>query len=584
VATRVPAPRLARTRQEGPFLGSKGLKASAFARLYRGETNFDFINRWKYWFALSGTVIAIGLVALGVRGLNFSIDFKGGTEWQVPTTASVATVKSKLASVNSVLNKATVIQLTSRTTGKQNIQVELPSSVTSNTHLENQVTTALAKIAGVPVDQVTFNAVGPSWGSTITNKAVEAVVVFVVLIFLAIAFYFETKMAIGAIVALLHDMAVTVGIYALSGFQVSPDTVIAFLTVLGYSLYDTIVVFDKVKENTKGLASTNRVTYTDVVNLSMNQVLARSINTSFVAIMPVFCILVIGSWILGASALNDFGLALFIGLLSGAYSSIFIASPVLALLKEREPRYVEIRRRLAAYPQARQILTAANVSGGALIGTGASAGAGARAGAKGLALGTGAQASRTSGRNGPGLAPDEDLAGERGPGSKSRAGAGAPGAGGGYRGAGLASAAGISGHAEVNGVVGGSGRAEVNGAAGGANGRAAGNGGSGASGPVAAAGLAGEMRLEQGELPASADLSRGRAGGTGAGAVEGDDAGTGPAQTGDASGVPSAGARPAGPGAQDAASPSGSPVRGQGQARRPAPPRPRPKKKSPRRR
>ena len=184
-------------------------------------------------------------------------------------------------------------------------------------------------------------------------------------------------MAIAALVALLHDMLVTVGIYALSGFQVSPDTVIAFLTVLGYSLYDTIVVFDKVKENTRGLASTNRVTYTDVVNLSMNQVLARSINTSFVAIMPVFCILVIGSWILGASALNDFGLALFIGLMSGAYSSIFIASPILALLKEREPRYTEIRKRLAAYPQSRQVLTPASVAAGGFLVNASAGGAGA---------------------------------------------------------------------------------------------------------------------------------------------------------------------------------------------------------------
>jgi hypothetical protein len=191
-----------------------------------------------------------------------------------------------------------------------------------------------------------------------------------------------------------------VGIYALSGFQVSPDTVIAFLTVLGYSLYDTIVVFDKVKENTKGLASTNKVTYTDVVNLSMNQVLARSVNTSFVAIMPVFCILVIGSWILGASALNDFGLALFIGLMSGAYSSIFIASPLLALLKEREPRYIEIRRRLAMYPQSRQLITAATVSHGELFSPRAS---GARASSTQLYAPTGADASTTgqpSGRRG----------------------------------------------------------------------------------------------------------------------------------------------------------------------------------------
>jgi preprotein translocase subunit SecF len=343
-------------------------EGSAFARLYRGETTFDFINRWRYWFALSGAVIAIGLVALGVRGLNFSIDFRGGIQWQVPTTASVATVKTDLNAISPVLNKSTITRLTNRASGKTEISVEAPSSLTSNKGLVDKVTRELASIAHVTVDKVNLTAVGPSWGGVITKKAVEAVVVFLVLITLAISVYFEAKMAIGALVALLHDMLVTVGIYALSGFQVSPDTVIAFLTVLGYSIYDTIVVFDKIKENTRGLASTNRVTYTDVVNLSMNQVLARSINTSFVAVMPVFCILVIGSWVLGASALNAFGLALFIGLVSGAYSSIFIASPVLALLKEREPRYVEIRRRLAAYPQARQVLTPATVAGGSLVG------------------------------------------------------------------------------------------------------------------------------------------------------------------------------------------------------------------------
>jgi preprotein translocase subunit SecF len=363
----------------------RDIGANAWARLYRGQTHYDFINRWRYWFALSGTIIAVGLVALGVRGLNFSIDFKGGTVWEVPTTASVKTVTADLGQISSTLSQSTVTQLTNRQTGKTNIEVQAPATLTSNSALVQRVTKELAAIGHVPQDQVTLNAIGPSWGSDITSKAVEAVIVFLVLISACIAVYFESKMAVAALVALLHDMLVTVGIYALSGFQVSPDTVIAFLTVLGYSLYDTIVVFDKVKENTRGLASTNRVTYTDVVNLSMNQVLARSINTSFVAIMPVFCILVIGSWILGATALNDFGLALFIGLMSGAYSSIFIASPILAILKEREPRYVEIRRRLAAYPQSRQVLTPATVAGGLFMGPtrtagGAAAGAGAATG------------------------------------------------------------------------------------------------------------------------------------------------------------------------------------------------------------
>jgi preprotein translocase subunit SecF len=346
------------------------VSSNPILRLYRGQTQFDFINRWRYWFAISGTIIVIGMVALGVRGLNFSIDFKGGVVWEVPTSQSVADVRAQLGKVDPVLSQSQITQLTNHATGQKSIEVQAPGDITGKTTEINAVTDQLARTAKPPVttDQVSLNAIGPSWGSDITNKAIEAVVVFLVLISISIAIYFETKMAIAALIALLHDMLITVGIYALSGFQVSPDTVIAFLTVLGYSLYDTIVVFDKVKENTRGLASTNRVTYTDVVNLSMNQVLARSINTSFVAVMPVFCILVVGSWILGASALNDFGLALFIGLLSGAYSSIFIASPILALLKEREPRYVEIRKRLAAYPQSRQVLTPSTVADGVLVG------------------------------------------------------------------------------------------------------------------------------------------------------------------------------------------------------------------------
>ncbi len=417
-----------------------------FARLYRGQTHYDFINRWRYWFALSGTVIALGLIALGVSGLNFSIDFRGGTVWEVPTTASVATVRADLNGISPLVAQSPIVTLTNRQTGKTNIEVEAASTITGNAKLVADVSNELAVIAHTSVDSVTIQSIGPSWGSDISENAIKAVIVFLLLISVCISIYFESKMAVAALVALLHDMLVTIGIYALSGFQVSPDTVIAFLTVLGYSLYDTIVVFDKVKENTIGLASTNRVTYTDVVNLSMNQVLARSINTSFVAIMPVFCILVIGSWILGASALNDFGLALFIGLMSGAYSSIFIASPILALLKEREPRYTEIRKRLAAFPQSRQFLTPSTVAGGIMYGTSkvvppptsgrgygkagapragaAGASGSARAGAAGASgsarAGGGSRTSLGSGRNatgqGNGAPAVADAAGTGGPG------------------------------------------------------------------------------------------------------------------------------------------------------------------------
>ena len=321
---------------------------NAFQRLFRGETSFDFAGRWRRWFAISGVVIVVGLVSLGTRGLNLSIDFKGGTVWQVASTASVSDTRSVVNKAVPGFGQATIVILTNSQTHQRTVQVSAPAKITGNTTEVQDVTAALAKMANVSPNAVTLDQVGPSWGSNITDKAVRAVIIFLIVVSGYIWLRFEGKMALAALVALLHDLLVAVGIYSLSGFQVSPDTVIAFLTILGYSLYDTIVVFDRVQENTRGLASTNRLTYTDTINLSMNQVLARSLNTSLVAILPILSILVIGAWVLGATALEDFGLALFIGLTTGAYSSIFIASPLLGLLKEREPRYAEIRRRLAA--------------------------------------------------------------------------------------------------------------------------------------------------------------------------------------------------------------------------------------------
>ncbi|MGI8492932.1 MAG: protein translocase subunit SecF [Acidimicrobiales bacterium] len=345
---------------------------NAFQRLFRGETSYDFAGRWRRWFAISGAVILIGLLSVGLRGLNFSIDFKGGTVWEVASTAPVSHVRDVVGSVNPSLRQASIQVLTNRQTGKQTVKVEAPAKVTANSTEVADVTASLAKMAGVSANEVQLNDVGPSWGADITNKAIKAVIAFLVIVSAYIWLRFEGKMALAALVALLHDIVVTVGIYSLSGFQVSPDTVIAFLTILGYSLYDTIVVFDKIEENTKGLASTNRLTYTDTVNLSMNQVLARSLNTSFVAIIPILSILVIGAGLLGASALQDFGLALFVGLTTGAYSSIFIASPLLALIKEREPRYAEIRRRLANRAMGPRLTPAAAAAayGGVAQGTG----------------------------------------------------------------------------------------------------------------------------------------------------------------------------------------------------------------------
>ncbi|MHB8671810.1 MAG: protein translocase subunit SecF, partial [Acidimicrobiales bacterium] len=337
-------------------------KSTVWHRLYHGETSYDFVGRKRLWFLASGAVIAIGVISLLTQGLNYGIDFKGGLSWEVKApNVSVAKARSTLRPFG--LGEAKV-----QIAGGDNLRVEFK-------HLDQakqkQVTEALSKLAGGR--QVSVNDVGPSWGKTVTNKARTALVAFFIAITIYISFRFEWKMAIAAIVAVIHDILVTVGVYSVSRFEVTPATVVAFLTILGYSLYDTVVVYDKVQENTRGLSASGRMTYGDTVNLSMNQVLMRSINTSLVAILPIFSVLVVGAYVLGATTLKDFGLALLVGLLTGAYSSIFIASPILAVLKEREPRYASIRARVLAKGGAGVPLTpaAAALAQGGLAGSAA---------------------------------------------------------------------------------------------------------------------------------------------------------------------------------------------------------------------
>jgi len=219
-----------------------------------------------------------------------------------------------------------------------------------------QVQKALADAAQVNINEVNRDEVGPSWGQEISNKARNALIVFLLVITLYITLRFEFKMAIPTLIALVHDVLMTIGIYSLSGLEVTPATVVALLTILGYSIYDGIVVFDKVHENTRLVSATNRVSYGDMVNLSLNQTLMRSLNTSITALIPITSLLVIGSLILGATTLEEFALALVIGLGSGAYSSIFIASPFLVIFKEREPRYRDIKRRMESREASRRTI------------------------------------------------------------------------------------------------------------------------------------------------------------------------------------------------------------------------------------
>jgi preprotein translocase subunit SecF len=373
--------------------GPVARRPNAFVRLYRGETSFDFVGRRRWWYLLSAVVIVAGLVSLGARGLNLGIDFRGGTSWEVTAPGtSVATVQNALQRIG--VGNGTVEILGGRTV---QVQADLNrDSRQQQESIKSAVSSALGRIANVPASEVSITDVGPTWGSQITNKAIIAMIVFFVVVVAYISVRFEWKMAIAALIAVIHDLLVTAGIYSLTGFEVTPATVIAVLTILGYSLYDTVVVFDRVKENVAGLGATGRMTYEDVVNLSMNQTLARSINTSLVAILPVLAVLVIGAQILGATTLQYFGLALVIGLTSGAYSSIFIASPILSWLKEREPRYRTIRLKLANRGDRTGILTPRGAAG--LVAAGALTAGGARTARRhqARAVAAKAQASRST--------------------------------------------------------------------------------------------------------------------------------------------------------------------------------------------
>ncbi len=311
-------------------------------RLYRGEVSYDFVGRKRRWYTISGAILLISIVALFVHGLDFSVDFKGGAVFQFPASASQTVTEVQDAATHAGVSGA-VVQSLSGLHGKE-WQVQT-KSLTSGQTL--QVESSLESQLGVSGSKISTTFVGPSWGSTITTKAVQALITFLIVIVLYLTIAFEWKMAVAAFVALIHDLVIATGVYALTGFQVSPATVIGLLTILGYSLYDTVVVFDKVRENTAGLLGGARSTYSQAANLALNQTLVRSINTSIIALLPVAAILFVGGGLLGAGELKDLALVLFVGMLSGTYSSIFIATPVLADLKEREPQYQALAKRVS---------------------------------------------------------------------------------------------------------------------------------------------------------------------------------------------------------------------------------------------
>lgn len=314
-------------------------KLSFGDRLYRGEKSFNFVQNRKRWYALSAVLIVASIFALGVKGLDLGIEFKGGSEF-VLNKSGISVPDARAAMAKAEVPGDPIVQ----TVGSTKVRIQTGALTNAQS---SKVLDVLSSTFGLAKADIDTRLIGPSWGREITRKAATALIAFLIIIILFLSVTFEPKMAIAAIIALFHDVFITVGIYALVGFEVTPATVIGFLTILGYSLYDTVVVFDKVRENTRGIAGGSRYTYSDAANLAVNQTLVRSINTSIVALLPVAAILFVGAGVLGAGTLKDLSLALFIGLAVGTYSSIFVATPFLAAMREREPAMRALAKRVA---------------------------------------------------------------------------------------------------------------------------------------------------------------------------------------------------------------------------------------------
>ena len=310
---------------------------SLASRLYHGETSFDIVGRRRLWFTISGVLVLVSLISLIVPGLNFGIDFKGGAVFRVQPERPVTEAQVRRA----VGSAAEVVQVTEN----EPVQVIVQTEELAQPEVA-RIRTELATLAGVERNQVSTENIGSKWGSTVSRKAVIALLVFLVVVTIYVSLRMEFKMAVAALVALLHDLIITCGIFALARFEVTPASVIALLTILGYSLYDTVVVFDKVRENTGALTAMSRTTYSQATNLAVNQTMMRSLNTSLASLLPILGLLLVGSYLLGAETLKDLALALFVGVAAGAYSSIFIAPPIVAMWKEKEPRYAQLRARV----------------------------------------------------------------------------------------------------------------------------------------------------------------------------------------------------------------------------------------------
>ncbi|MET0932469.1 MAG: protein translocase subunit SecF [Mycetocola sp.] len=320
--------------------------------LYTGKRSFNFVANRKVWFSVAIALVLLSILVPIVKGgFNLSFEFTGGSQFTISPVASADQDKATDA-VASVVPDA-VSKVT--TVGDDSVRVQTNQLTNEQT---DDVSAALASAFEVDQSAVTTSFIGASWGQDVTRQAITGLVIFLALAFIIMALYFRTwKMSAAAMIALLDVLIITLGIYSLSGFEISPAAIIGFLTILGYSLYDTVVVFDKIRENTSEDGENSTRTFAESVNLAVNQTLVRSINTSIVAALPVAAILVIGDFVLGAETLRDISLSLFVGILVATYSTIFVAAPLYALFRQNEPeiqkrdaRILEARKRAVAEP------------------------------------------------------------------------------------------------------------------------------------------------------------------------------------------------------------------------------------------
>lgn len=311
--------------------------------LYNGKRSFDFVGRRKLWYIVAAVAVILSILLPVTRGgFNFGIEFRGGSEFRLSNSQGL----SQQLAVDAVHEVVPEAQVAVTTVGIESIRVQTEQLADVESE---EVRQALAEAYSVPSAEVASSFIGPNWGADVTTQAIQGLVVFLILVSLLMALYFRSwKMSVAALVALFHDLVLTAGIYGAVGFEVTPAAVIGFLTILSYSLYDTVVVFDKVRENTLEIEYSETRTFAEMVNLAVNQTLVRSVNTSIVAVLPVASILFIGSVLLGAGTLRDISLALFIGTIVGTYSSIFLAAPVYVHLREREEQFAKAAEKVLA--------------------------------------------------------------------------------------------------------------------------------------------------------------------------------------------------------------------------------------------